>query len=321
MSTASTTILVWSENHALIRELVTAARSALDGRDGAIAALVVGKGVAPAVAGVDTIYQARVEDLSPEFGIAAITAAAEASGAGLLLVGGTKSGLRTAPRIAERIDAGYAASVNGVVIEADCATVVASAAIYSGVALVETRFKPGRVVLSVTPGAFKASPETTADAAIVALDVSVPVSRLDLLESRPKPATSTTLESARVVIDVGQGFRQRDDLSLAADLAKMLGGQIGCSRPLASDRDWFPEWLGLSGHRVAPELVITLGIAGAVQHMVGIREARVIAAVNSDENAGIFSQADVGVVADLYSFVPALIDELKARNASVVADV
>jgi len=117
--------------------------------------------------------------------------------------------------------------------------------------------------------------------------------------------TNQSLETALAVVDVGQGFRQREDLALASSLAEVLGAQLGCSRPMAADRDWFPEWLGLSGRKVTPRLVVTLGIAGAVQHMVGIREARVIAAVNIDENAGIFSQADVGVVADLYEFVPA----------------
>ena len=68
---------------------------------------------------------------------------------------------------------------------------------------------------------------------------------------------------------------------------------------MSSDRDWFPEWLGLSGRKIKPELCLTIGVSGAVQHVVGIRDSRVIAAVNNDENAAIFTQADIGVVADL----------------------
>jgi electron transfer flavoprotein alpha subunit len=75
-----------------------------------------------------------------------------------------------------------------------------------------------------------------------------------------------------------------------------------------------PEWLGLSGAKVKPELCLTIGVSGAIQHVVGIRDSRVIAAVNNDENAAIFTQADLGVVADLNEFVPVLIERLQARR-------
>ena len=97
-------------------------------------------------------------------------------------------------------------------------------------------------------------------------------------------------------------------------MADLLDGQLACSRPIASDRDWFPEWLGLSGAKIKPELCLTVGVSGAIQHIVGIRDSRIIAAVNNDEGAAIFAQADYGVVADLYEFVPALIERIKARG-------
>ncbi len=126
------------------------------------------------------------------------------------------------------------------------------------------------------------------------------------------------LEEAKLVIDVGQGVKQRDDLQMIQSLADLLDGQLGCSRPIASDRDWFPEWLGLSGAKIKPELCLTVGISGAIQHIVGIRDSHLIAAVNMDENAPIFAQADYGVVADLYEFLPALIDRIKARGVRPV---
>ena len=112
----------------------------------------------------------------------------------------------------------------------------------------------------------------------------------------------------------GQGVRARDDLALAEELAHLLNGQVACSRPVSSERDWFPEWLGLSGLKLSPDLCITLGISGSIQHMIGIRDSKVIVAVNTDENAGIFAQADYGVHADLYQFVPALIEAIKTRS-------
>jgi electron transfer flavoprotein alpha subunit len=123
------------------------------------------------------------------------------------------------------------------------------------------------------------------------------------------------LEEAKTVVDVGQGVKAKEDLALIETMAALLDGQLACSRPVASDRDWFPEWLGLSGKKVAPELCLTVGVSGAIQHIVGIRDAHRIVAVNNDEGAGIFSQADYGIVADLYEFLPALQARLKARGA------
>jgi electron transfer flavoprotein alpha subunit len=321
MTATPPTILVCSENQTLARELVTSAKSALGGRPGTIAALVLStSGVLPAVAGADTTYIATVGDLSAESGAAAVALAAEAASARLVLISATKLGLLTGPRVAERLDAGYAAWVTGVELAADALTVTARSTLYSGVAVATTTFRPGAVVLAVTPDTFEAATETRGEAAVVALDVIEPPSRLTVRSIRPKVAANQGLATAPAVIDVGQGFRAREDLALASSLAEVLGGQLGCSRPMASDRDWFPEWLGLSGLKVAPKLVVTLGISGAIQHMVGIRDARVIGAVNNDENAGIFSQADVGVVADLYDFVPALVDAIRSRGVTLADD-
>jgi electron transfer flavoprotein alpha subunit len=79
-----------------------------------------------------------------------------------------------------------------------------------------------------------------------------------------------------------------------------------------------PEWLGLSGAKVKPEFCLTVGISGAIQHIVGIRGSRVIAAVNNDETAAIFTQTDIGVVADLRAFLPVFFERLKARGAHPV---
>jgi electron transfer flavoprotein alpha subunit len=132
---------------------------------------------------------------------------------------------------------------------------------------------------------------------------------------RAKSVTGTRLHEANAVVDVGRGVKSLEDLAVARTLAGLLDAQLGCSRPVSSDRDWLPEWLGLSGAKVGPELCLTLGVSGAVQHVVGIRDSRVIAAVNNDENAAIFSQSDIGVVADLNEFSPVLIERLGSRQA------
>jgi electron transfer flavoprotein alpha subunit len=96
-------------------------------------------------------------------------------------------------------------------------------------------------------------------------------------------------------------------------LAEAVSGSIGCTRPIAEELHWLPEELciGLSGIQVKPDLYLGIGVSGQVQHVTGIRNAKVIAAVNKDENAPIFKASDFGIVGDLYDVVPKLISELK----------
>jgi electron transfer flavoprotein alpha subunit len=98
------------------------------------------------------------------------------------------------------------------------------------------------------------------------------------------------------------------------ELATLLKGQVACTRPVSSDRDWFPEWLGLSGAQLSPELCITVGVSGAIQHMIGIRDSRLIVAVDNDTDSAMLTQVDYGVNVDLYQFIPALIEAIKARS-------
>jgi electron transfer flavoprotein alpha subunit len=98
---------------------------------------------------------------------------------------------------------------------------------------------------------------------------------------------------------------------LLEDLAKAIGGQVGCTRPLVEDRKWFTDWIGLSGHKVKPKLYIACGISGVIQHVAGIRDSKIIVAINKDPEAPIFEIADYGVVGNFYEVVPALIEELK----------
>lgn len=172
--------------------------------------------------------------------------------------------------------------------------------------------------MSAAPGVFEPVERPGKTAQVIPVPLPAAAPRLAILESRPKALSGARLEDASVVVDVGQGVKKPEDLEMIRALADLLEGQIGCSRPVASDRDWFPEWLGLSGKKISPELCLTVGISGSIQHLVGIRDSRLITAVNNDEGAPIFAQADYGVLADLYAFLPVLMERIKARGIQPV---
>ena len=113
--------------------------------------------------------------------------------------------------------------------------------------------------------------------------------------------------AAEILVIVGQGMEE-EDLHWAESIAKSLGGEIACSKPVATDRKWFPEdrIVGLSGKICKPRLAIIMGVSGQVQFTVGIRDADTIMAVNKDENASILQMADYAMVADLKELLPEL---------------
>ena len=132
----------------------------------------------------------------------------------------------------------------------------------------------------------------------------------------PKEKGGVDLEAAEIIVGVGRGFKSKDDLAMAFELAKYLDGEVGCSRPIAADLKWLGEdrWIGISGKKIRGKLYFAIGISGAPQHIMAASDTRIIIAVNKDKNAPIFTYADYGVVADLYQFLPILIKKLKEKK-------
>jgi electron transfer flavoprotein alpha subunit len=116
-----------------------------------------------------------------------------------------------------------------------------------------------------------------------------------------------------VVVSAGRGFANKEDLEMAVELAEAMGGAVGCSRPLSSDLGWLGEeqQIGLTGSHVHPRLYVAVGISGQLQHVVGIKDSKVIVAINKDKEAPIFQVADYGVVGDLYQVLPAFTKVLR----------
>ena len=120
------------------------------------------------------------------------------------------------------------------------------------------------------------------------------------------------LTQAEIIVSVGRGIKEQKNLEMAQKLADALGGEIAASRPIC-DNGWLPmeRQVGSSGQTVAPKLYLALGISGAIQHIVGMKGARTIIAINKDSEAPIFEVSDIGIVGNLFEIVPPLIEEVK----------
>lgn len=152
---------------------------------------------------------------------------------------------------------------------------------------------------------------------VVALDLDLDPASIRVKPEPPfqEAQDAVDLGSAPIIVSVGRGIQAPDNIPLAESLAKALNGEIAASRPIC-DNGWLPldRQIGSSGQTVAPDLYLALGISGAIQHVVGMKGAKTIVAINKDAGAPIFEIADYGIVADLFEVVPALIAALEAQT-------
>jgi len=170
---------------------------------------------------------------------------------------------------------------------------------------------PGVCLLSVQAGSFRAetSASSSAPCEIKRLTPQLSAANIRTAPSEPfrEAARTVDLSSAQVIVSVGRGIGEQENLALVEDLARVLGAELAASRPIC-DAGWLPmeRQVGSSGQTVAPKVYVAVGISGAIQHLVGMKGARTVIAINKDPDAPIFEVADVGAVGDLFEIVPAL---------------
>ena len=230
----------------------------------------------------------------------------------VVLVGSTRNGKPLAARLATRLEAGCVPDCNRLSVDEN-GWLVGERITYGGNASAKIVFKSKPQIVTVPSRAFEKLEQKEHNGQVVKVDAKVDAGRVEVVSRKPLETSSVRIEEAEVIVSCGRGLRNKEDRVLLDELAGVLGGQVGSSRPLAEDRKWFSEWVGLSGHKVKPKLYVACGISGVIQHLAGIRDAKVIVAVNKDEQAPIFEVADYGVVGDLYEVLPALKEALKKQ--------
>lgn len=168
--------------------------------------------------------------------------------------------------------------------------------------------------VSIQAGSFRAEQvqEGTAGVEKFSPQLDASAIRTRPLEPFRESARAVDLGAAEVIVSVGRGIKEKDNLPLVEELAKALGGEVAASRPIC-DNGWLPmeRQIGSSGQTVSPKLYVAIGISGAIQHLVGMKGSKTIVAINKDSNAPIFEVADYGIVGDLFEVIPALTEEVK----------
>jgi electron transfer flavoprotein alpha subunit len=238
---------------------------------------------------------------------------AKAASPDVILFISSARGKELAARLAGRLNCGLCSSCTALSFDKDAGTVVMERLAYGGAAIQKLTSSARPIIVTVPPRTFEPAQHLDGRQGKTRELPSPPPSAVRILEKKPKEKVAKDITEARVIVCAGRGFDRKEDLALARELADALGGELGATRPLTEEVHWLPEDLciGLSGVQVKPELYVGLGVSGQIQHMTGVRGAKVVCAVNRDENAPIFALSDFGIVGNLYEVVPKIISELK----------
>lgn len=229
----------------------------------------------------------------------------------IILMGSTRRGRELAPRLAQKLSAGCVTDAINL-SQQNNRLVVERRALGGSTVSTRVIMSPQQVI-SVMPKRYDAELGSTGVGEVVQVSLDLESTKTRVVEQRTKVSGAVNLEKAEVLVCIGRGLNNQDDLTMIHTLADKLGGMVGCTRPISHDYHWLTEdqMVGLSGVEASPLLYLSIGVSGQIQHTVGIMDARMIVAINSDQNAPIFKIADYGIIGDLYQVVPKLIDQIQ----------
>ena len=303
-----------------------AAGSALEGLTkarefgGELGAILVGAGSDAALAqlgshGATTVLHAA-EDNSSAVIAAGIALAVEAEQPDLLIFGTGNLDRDVAGRLSARLGKPVLANAVDVTVEGD--TLRVANEILGGSTLVVTEFAGGSPAIVITrPKVFAAEPSGQSAPVVTAMETPElgHADAVETLSQHAEVSEGPDLEAANIVVSGGRGMGDEARFGVLGELAGLLGGAVGATRAVV-DAGWVPYSLqvGQTGKTVKPDLYVACGISGAMQHLVGMKDSTTIISINKDAEAPIFGVSDLGIVGDVHTVVPALVEALKARG-------
>ena len=305
-------------------ETLVAAQQIASATSGTISAAVAGKGIAGLadelaaknVAEVVKVEHDLLDTYTPDGYCVALKQLVESRNPDLVLFPHTYQVRDFAPKLAATLSKGMIGDCIGFRIEAEKLVFVRQ--MFQGKTAADvTCTGPAPWFVSFQSGAFRADqlaghPGGKAPVNAISVALSAGDIRTKPLELFKEAKSAVDLTQAPLIVSIGRGIKAPENIAQAEALAKAMGAEIAASRPIC-DEGWLPmeRQIGSSGQTVAPKLYLALGISGAIQHIVGMKGARTIVAVNKDQNAPIFEIADYGIVADIFEVMPALTEELQ----------
>jgi electron transfer flavoprotein alpha subunit len=309
-------------------ETLAAAQQIAAATSGTISAVVIGRGVAAFadelagknVAEVLLVEHDLLSSYTPDGYCVALKQVIESSKPDLVLFPHTYQVRDFAPKLAAMLGKGMIGDCVGFRDVAEKLMFVRQ--MFQGKTVADVSFTGSSPwFASFQSGAFRADllePHPSGKAQVHAVTVNLKPEdiRTKPLDLFKEAKSAVDLTQAPLIVAIGRGIKAPENIPLAEAVAKAIGGEIAASRPIC-DEGWLPmeRQIGSSGQTVAPKLYLALGISGAIQHVVGMKGARTIVAVNKDSNAPIFEIADYGIVGDIFEIMPALTEELlKAKG-------
>jgi electron transfer flavoprotein alpha subunit len=299
-------------------EMLGAARQIAAGTGGKVIAVLLGadgSAYAEGLSAADRILLINdplLAGFSPRPYVAVLESLLKTESPRAVLIGSTSIGLDVGPLLGGKLDVPVINGCQSVSVGGGVLTVTAS--FFGGKLLADVAITAAPVILLVAPGAFrpteqKGAAQVETKGSPVPLDAGPAVFEEMILPD----TTDVDITQQDVLVAVGRGIQQQDNVEVAEALAASLGGALAASRPIV-DQGWLPmtRQVGKSGMTVKPKCLIALGISGAPEHVEGMKDSGLIIAVNTDPNAPIFDVAHYGVVADLLEVAPALTDAIKA---------
>lgn len=235
-----------------------------------------------------------------------------------IVLGHTAMGKDLSPKLASKLDSGLISDVTKIEGEGDSAEFIRP--IYSGKAFEKVQSKSGLLFFTIRPNNIEPLAKDVSRSGDVS-SVSVDITNLRSVIANVvrKSTEGVDLSEAKVIVAGGRGVKSEDGFKPLEELASLLGGAVGASRG-ACDADYcdYSLQIGQTGKVVTPDLYIAVGISGAIQHMAGMSNSKVIVAINKDPEANIFKVADYGIVGDLFEVLPMMIEEVKKLKGTTV---
>ncbi len=259
------------------------------------------------------VEDAKLDNFDSQAYAQAIAETAKAAGADTVVLSQSLTGKSIASRVAVKLNAGI---VSGAVAVPDVSNgFVVKKGAFSGKAFANVKINTANKVVAIVPNSIGAEAANGGSAAVESAGVTLGDGDFGVTVKEVKKQQGDTLPlpEAELVVSAGRGMKGPENWGLIEDLANVLGATTACSRPVA-DVGWRPhhEHVGQTGVAIRPNLYIAIGISGAIQHLAGVNQSKVIVVINKDPEAPFFKAADYGIVGDAFEVVPKLTEALKA---------